>query len=250
MAGFLSKTFKKVVDKVFDVHLTCNMCREEVFNGEVFCPECKKRLHPITADRCATCGRQNLKPVEACASCKNWEVDKARSSFDYHDGASRLIKALKYDGAAYLAPILAGYMFRTYVENLFAPDVITFVPMTEKEKFLRGYNHAEKLCDELCALLDIEPSDILEKKFETENQVGLDYAERKKNLKGSFGVKEGVDLKGKKVLIVDDVVTTGATAGEIAEVLKKRHADSVYLITVASVSDRVVFDARNAENDR
>ncbi len=250
MSSFVFENFKKFVDVAFDEHLTCNLCGEEVFHREDFCAECLSKLVFIGGDRCERCGRAELKPVEACRSCKASFVDLSRSVFKYGKESSLLIQKLKYGGAAYLARILAKYLFRAYTENYFSPDVVTFVPMTDKEHFKRGYNHSEKLCEELCKLVGAQPFPLFVKKFDTLNQVGLDFEERQKNLKGSFSLVDGVDVKGKKVLIVDDVLTTGATSSELARLLKSKKAKTVYLITVASVVSPSVAAAERARNER
>ena len=220
---------------MFPLNLTCNLCGREVFYREIFCDECMSSLHFIGDEKCLTCGRATVDSVEVCSSCDGWAVDLARSVFTYDDGAAKLVQKLKYSGAKYLADIIAGYMAKVYVKNSFAPDIMTFVPMTDKELYERGFNHSEALAKSLAKKFDIRVIDLLIKKEDTKNQVGLTTEERRKNLKGSFVLSDPKAVEGKKILLVDDVLTTGATSGEIASVLKANKAASVYLLTVASV---------------
>lgn len=132
--------------------------------------------------------------------------------------------------------MLAPYLKNVYIENFFAPDIITFVPMSIKAEEKRGYNQSELLADALAKLLSLEAYCTLEKVKDTARQAELDFEERSKNLKGAFKVTDKKFVKGKHVLVVDDVLTTGATSHEVASALKTAGAKSVYLLTVASVS--------------
>ncbi|MBP5177372.1 MAG: ComF family protein [Clostridia bacterium] len=243
MKSFIEKTFKAVNEALFPPHLTCSLCEKEVFDKENFCPDCFKSLTFISGEVCDRCGRKTLKHVYACPSCRGTAVDLSRSVFVYSGGAETLIKLLKYGGRRYLAEVMAEYMAKIYVRDFFAPDIITFVPMTDKELFQRGFNHSRLLAEYLAKYTNNEAIGLLYKKFDTPNQAGLDFDERSKNLKGSFAAVDKKSIKGKKILVVDDVLTTGATSGEIASVLKSCGASSVYLLTFASVPSRKALAA-------
>ena len=235
MSNFFIDLFNKITDTLFPPRLTCDLCKKEVFHGQTFCDDCAATFEPVGDGYCETCGRKHDKSVFACPSCKGWSVDKARSAFTYTGGAAKIIKRLKYDGNKYLADTMAAYMAKIYVKEFFAPDIITFVPMTGKEQFSRGFNHAEELAKSLAKHIDNRVIALLNKKFDTKNQAGLTLEERSKNLKGSFELTDKNAVKDKKILLVDDVLTTGATSGEIATLLKKHKAKSVYILTFASV---------------
>ena len=237
MANFLEKVIQKIASVVYPNDLTCNLCGREVFHKEDFCTDCQKEFTFIEGSFCSKCGRSNYNPVSECHDCHGWEVDLARSVFEYDGGAAKLIKGLKYDNKRYLAEIFAKYLSYKYVENFFVPDIITYIPMSGARKLKKGYDHAELLATELAKIVDNEVIALLYKKRETESQAGLNAEDRRKNLSGSFAVVDKALVKGKKILIVDDVLTTGATAGEAAKVLKKAGAKSVYLLTVASVGN-------------
>ena len=244
MGNFARNLFKNVIKAVFPPHLTCDLCKREVFNGEFLCEDCLKTVKFNEDEICIKCGRANLYKPSACPSCKNERnVDLSRSVFDYKGGGESLVKKLKYSDARYLSEPLAKYLKNVYIKNYFTPDVICFVPSTEKTQYKRGYNQAELLARELCRLVNAKCYDILEKVKDTPHQAGLDLIKRRKNLSGAYALKSRKSFKDKKILLIDDVLTTGATASEIAALFKKRGAKSVYLLTLASVN------ARYLEND-
>lgn len=247
--NILKELINSANDTLFDNGLTCNLCFKEVFDGEEFCRECASEFYYVGEDYCQKCGRHTFSKCGSCADCKDQEVDLARSVFEYEGSSARLIHKLKYRNAKYLAEIVGKYLYKVYVENAFSPDIITFVPMTEKQKFLRGYNHTEILAEKLGELTENKVIELLIKDFDTKHQVGLTFEERRKNLKGSFKVIDKSLVKNKKILLVDDVLTTGATSNEIAHELKKAKAKSVYLLTIASVTSKKYKRDRNTDKN-
>lgn len=236
MKEFFKNIISSAFDCVFDENFTCDLCGKEVFHGERFCKDCEDNFTPIGEDFCETCGRQTLSHRDVCEDCKGYEVDLARSVFVYKGSAAKLIRKFKYCNGKYLCDTLAEYLFNLFIENKLLVDVITFVPMLGSQEYERGYNHAKLLAEKLGELTNNQVIELLSKEFSTTNQVGLSREERQKNLKNSFKVIDKKLVKGKNILLIDDVLTTGATSGEIASVLKKARAKNVYLLTVASVS--------------
>ena len=136
-------------------------------------------------------------------------------------------------------PYLKDYFAELLVERLFEMpglDCIVYVPMTKKAVRKREYNQAELLAKSISKRIDLPViKNCVIKIKETNEQKSLSRKERAKNLKGCFKVEKASEIKGKRVLLIDDVLTTGATAEAITEKLLKAGADSVYLATVASV---------------
>lgn len=228
----ISKFFDKIL---FDNNYTCNVCGKEIFDGKPFCSDCEKELKKNNMIVCACCGRSVPSETERCWSCNNgWSVDKGRSLFLFEGEVVRLIHKFKYDFSPYIADIFMNEMAECYIKNMFACDLITCVPMTENRKFERGFNHSEYLAKSLSELVKVPFCGVLEKRKETEKQAALNYKERAKNLESSFAVVDKEKIKNKRILIVDDVLTTGATSNEIAKTLKAHGADKVMLITLAS----------------
>ena len=252
MKEFFSRLNTALKDIFFPLRYTCSACGKEVFDNEQFCDECKESLRFIKENKCQKCGREAAYAKEECSSCAGeTAVDLSRSVFSYDGAIKTVIHKLKYSSARYLAEVLAGYLKNVYIENFFAPDIVTFVPMSEKAEEKRGYNQSELLADALAKLLSTEAYSTLEKVKETARQAELDFEERSRNLKGAFKVTDKSLVKNKRVLLIDDVLTTGATSREVASALKKAGAKSVYLLAVASVSrdKRVQKEENEQENE-
>ena len=230
--------FKKILrDWAFNLKWRCNACNEENFNGKYFCNDCLKTLPIIRENKCAHCGRLTYYSTQYCDSCidKNIYFDKAISVFSYEEPISVMVQNLKYNSKLYLADIFCDYFLEIFFSNFSDTDVITFVPSTQKSLRKRGYNQSKILADKLSKIVNLPVVSTALKIKETPNQVTLNYYERKENLLGVF-TQDKVDVKGKNILLVDDVLTTGSTADNLAKIFKKNKANKVYVLTIASVS--------------
>ena len=147
-----------------------------------------------------------------------------------------MITRFKYAKAKYLENRLSEILincYKNYPE--LESDIITFVPMTEKKKRERGFNQTETLSVIVGKELNICVKECLIKAKETPAQAGLDRQKRLENLKDSFAINKEIkkEIKGKKILLIDDVFTTGSTAEACAKVLKRAGAGSVFVLTIA-----------------
>ncbi len=233
MIDFIKNIFKR---SLFHDRWTCNVCGKEIFEG-YFCSDCQKGITKIAENKCLHCGRATKYSVKYCDSCveKNINFDRALSVFDYKPPISFLIQNFKYQNKKYHAKYFAEELYSLFNSEGLMVDVVTFVPMHEDRLDERGYNHAELLAREFSLLSKIELKSLIEKVKETERQATLSLKERLKNLTSSFKVlKEQVN--GKRILVIDDVLTTGATADVISKALKSAGAKEVIVLTVASVS--------------
>ena len=237
---FLSSVKKLISQHVFNKKWRCNWCGVEIFEEEYFCKECLNKLPLINKGYCAHCGRELKVGADYCLSCKNnmVYVDKARSVFAYKEPINKLIKDLKYYEKRYLVEIFAKYMSNIYFRNYFNADAIVYVPMLEEAEKKRGFNQSKLLAEELSKIVKVPLLNVLAKTKSTTRQAKLGREERLKNLKGTFSITDKKSVKGKTILIVDDVCTTGATSEVIGQLLKKNGACAVYLLTVASVSSK------------
>ena len=231
---FFAKFFEKFL---FGTKWRCNLCGREIFDGEYFCEDCIKTLPFNDGAICSHCGRKTILPEEYCLTCKGnlTSIDKGRSCFNYEGSVRKLITGAKYYGKKYLLEVFSEYLYSVYCKNLFAVDYLTYIPMTTKAQRKRGYNKSKVLCELLSEKVSVPVFDGVVKKKETKRQAKLDRSQRLKNLDGAFRIEDKKVIKGKSVLIVDDVTTTGATAEAMAKKLKSAGASKVYLITVASV---------------
>lgn len=229
---------RKFTDKYFfNLKWRCNVCGKEIFEGQYFCRECEEKLPLNVGPFCNHCGRHTVAPEEYCSTCKEFllSVDVARSAFVYDDPVKSMITKLKYGGKRYFAEILGEYLAAVYYKFGLEADVAVFIPMTRRAKFKRGFNQSELLAERFSTLTGVEVKDCLIKVKETPRQATLDRKSRMTNLVGAFKVSDKSAVKDKKVLIVDDVTTTGATAEALASKLKKAGAAKVTLLTCASV---------------
>ena len=224
---------KIIGDSLFPKNITCDICGRETFDGRNLCPECAKKVTFIGDDCCPICGRKT-KTRGVCLECKAYAptYDAGVSAFVYRDGGAQLILKFKR-GGEYL---------KDYFADLLAPklkkfplaDGVCFIPMTAKAERRRGYNQAELLAKEISARLNLPVVCALEKVKDTNEQKALTKRERQTNLKGCFSASKK-DVAGRRLIPVDDVMTTGATAEEAARVLKKKGAEAVYFASAASV---------------
>jgi ComF family protein len=175
-----------------------------------------------------------------CAACRSGlqSFDHA-ASFGMYEGALRsLIHLFKYSGMKPLSKPLAAYLERTIpIDTAF--DAIVFVPLYWRRKWRRGFNQAELLARHVARRRGLPVLNALRRKRATATQAGLASAGRRRNVAGAFALRPGPDLAGKKILLIDDVMTTGATASACASVLKRGGAKSVSLFTVARVDRRI-----------
>ncbi len=223
-----------VRDVLFPSDLTCDICGRETF-GTNLCEDCLKTLVLNDKASCPVCGRKTVQP-EICMECKVRppRFKRAVSAFSYEGGAVVLIDKFK-NGAGYLKEFFADKICEK-LTNFSQYDCIVYVPLTRRAKLKRGYNQGELLA---YAVSNRTGKPVIkgavEKKRKTGEQKDLSREERSKNLSGCFRVVKRQEVKSRRVLVVDDVLTTGATAEEMTKVLLRAGAAQVYLATVASV---------------
>ena len=129
-------------------------------------------------------------------------------------------------------------MANLYFKNYLNADAVVYIPMTDKALRKRGYNQSKILAEEFCKITGLELIDCVVKVKETSRQATLNREQRQRNLKSAYRVINRKLVRGKKIVIIDDVTTTGATAETVADRLKRAKAKAVFLISVASVSPK------------
>lgn len=230
------------ISRYDDTHnFTCDNCGSEVFDGKRLCGNCKKELPYNNQEICPLCGRR-IKEAGMCLDCKQkpLEVKKARSLWVHERAAAKLVRYFKTGKM---------YLFRLFVEELTPlvlrefgdADAITFIPMTKRELSDRGYNQTLLVAEGLAKSTGKELLRVTEKKHETADQRELTREKREENMREAFRVTDRRAVKGRRILIVDDTLTTGATASALAGVLKKAGAETVYLVTATSVEKKKQF---------
>lgn len=193
--------------------------------------DCAGLLKPVEGAVCGKCGKKVESGKAFCADCSSNEriFDGAVSAFEYNNSLKESIYRFKYKNKREYASSFAFMMVKNNkrIIEYWEPDVIMPVPMHPEKKKVRGYNQAELLAGEMAAILkiDMDAESLIRKKMTTPLKE-LDTKGRYKNLDGAFGVKGS--LEGKKVLLTDDIYTTGATFDSCAHALKKAGAKRVY----------------------
>lgn len=229
-----------ILDFLFPNH-TCLVCKTEL-NGNsnpLICDTCFAAL-PVAKKVCRKCGGSITVGANVCNRCKggsNWKFTLARSPFIYAEPIVALIMRLKYNGEGDIAKAMAPHMTRIVEQNNITADIIVPVPLAKKRMKQRGYNQALLLAREVSKFTNIPVDDsLLVRVKQTVAQKEMTLTQRQANLKNVFEVTNKLFVKGKSILLVDDVFTTGTTANECAKVLKKAGATSVAVVTVANVT--------------
>lgn len=211
---------------VFEIF--CKVCEESIVErGENFCPICGVRFEGITGEsRCGECVK-NEKPF-----------NRLIYHFVYGGAVQDAIRLFKYNHHLLSGRILTYHSLLKTREEIsrFDPDLIIPVPLHIIKYFIRSFSTTSFISSYLSEMLDIPVEyNVLKKISFTRSQVGLSREERLKNLKGSISInKKKIKLiSDKKILLVDDVYTTGATASICADILLKNGATSVAVFVLA-----------------
>lgn len=244
----LQMKFLQALGKVFrnlfaPTNFKCLNCGRDVFDDTGFCPDCTKLLPFNNGKTCPRCGVGIDGEETYCGHCAFEKVhfDKAYSAFHYDGIIKKAIIKMKFHNLGSYANTLAYYLVYLANKHQLNFDVVTFAPMSKKARRVRRYNQAELLAKSFCEILGIDPPvSTLVKIKETTPQERLTRSERKQNLVGAY--KIDADVKGKVVLVIDDVKTTGSTLNECAKVLKRAGATAVICLTVASRKEKIPFE--------
>ena len=196
--------------------------------GRQLCADCRDELHRIEPPLCARCGAPTAWPVDRCRECagRRLAFATARAAVGYDAAARRLVHAWKERGLRRLAAEAA----RIVAERLPPPEVdaLTFVPADRGRRLERGHNPAERLALELAVLWELPCLPLLER-TRGGRQRGSSAAERR-TLRGAF---RATSAAPRKVAVIDDVYTTGATAAAAASALRVAGARRVEAIAFA-----------------
>ena len=234
---FFVRIKDKFLDEIFPYDFSCFCCENEIVNANKY-HLCEKCLDDITRieNACEKCGSELNSYTNYCDNCKSTErhFDKVYSCVKYEGGATTLIYKFKYGLCKHIARSIYPFLFDKFInsdlkENV---DFITCVPISKERLKKRGFNQSELLCEMLAKDFKIDcDSKLLTRVKNTLSQAGLTKEQRLKNLKSAFALENQEKIKGKNILIVDDICTTGATLDEIAKLLKKKGAGRVYGLT-------------------
>ena len=228
----------------------CLACDKLIASGDtkrLLCRRCRLALKKAPPPVCDRCGAPRLitgRVLEAtCQECSDWPaaLSSARSAFLMHPPADRIVHQLKYRGWAALAGVMSEFMVDALLTSDVArnADVVMPVPTTESRLRERGYNQAGLLARGVSEKLKRPCENLLERTSSKGTQTTLQPAARGANVAGAFRVRSGAHdrLDAAHILIVDDVLTTGATVLECAHTLTEAGARCASVLTFARAVD-------------
>ena len=221
----------------------CPVCLKPVAGDEGLCAACWRDIQFISGPVCRRTGlpmpidlgEETISPL---ARAQPPPYDKARAVFAYKDSGAALIKRMKFGDRPELAQLLARLIYSRLPHMLPRHALLLPVPLHRRRLLWRRFNQSAELCRHLAKLSGQSLAlEAVARIRPTPQQIGLTRAGRKRNLRGAFAVpeREKPKLKGRAVVIVDDVLTTGATVEAMARILRRAGAAPINVVTAARV---------------
>lgn len=244
--GHLRGAWRQAAKFALDIALPtlCVACREPV-DGDGVCAECWAKLSFIEPPYCPRLGipfvydpGPELLSMEAIANPPAYQ--RARAAVRYDDVARTLVHALKYQDRTDLAPTMGRWMARAGRELLDEADVLVPVPLHWRRGWSRRYNQSGALARAIGQQSGVKvTAEALRRVRATEQQIGLSRAQRASNVQGAFKVAADrmADIQGRRVVLIDDVLTSGATSDACARALLRAKAAQVDVLVFARVVD-------------
>jgi len=209
-----------------------------------FCASCRAKLVVLAQPWCERCGAPSVRSVAGCRDCPPESIALARAPFGFDGPVRRAVHRLKFAGWRPVAGALAEAMVRVWeVESIQTADLVTWVPLSRDRLAARGYDQARSLARAVAPALGLSSAALLRRTGDLGPQARRGGHARREAMRGMF---EASARPPQHVLLVDDVLTTGATAGACAEALIAAGARDVCLLTAARAasSARTIVSAR------
>ena len=232
----ISRLFRAVLD--FALPPRCGGCGTIVEEVDSFCSECWRKLEFLGPGGCSRCGLPlKATDLETCAAClaKPPRLDRIRAAVAYDDISRSIAMRLKYGRKVALARTMTRYM-QPLVGDVPSEALLVPVPLHRGRLWRRGFNQSAIVARELSRRTGLPVAlDALRRTRATPPLKGMNMKQRRRTVAGAFRPAKDVDLRGRTVVLVDDVLTTGSTANACARVLKRAGAARVDLISWARV---------------
>ncbi len=199
--------------------------------SDLLCRDCFEALPRVGRPVCARCGTPTAFETFVCDTCKGLDFgfESARAPLRYEGVGEEIVHALKYRGYTKVVERLAAPLMLEILDRAGRFDAVVPVPLHRSRLRRRGFNQAELLARGVAAGLEAPVFDTLEAVRRTRDQVELTAAERRANVEGAYAVRDRVQGR---VLLVDDVFTTGATMSSCAETLLRGGAQEVHAVSL------------------
>ena len=238
----------KAIASNFILPPTCLACDTHVSEQGVMCPNCWGEMRFIEKPYCAVLGTpfaydlgEGALSADAIANPPVFK--RARAVALYDNAARKIVQGLKFSDRTDLGPWMARWMVRAGQELLADNPLVIGVPLHRRRMFFRRFNQSAELARHIAMQAGLEylPTS-LHRVRATRQQVGLGAKERQRNVRGAFRVLTGqkINITGRRVLLVDDVLTTGATLEAASRALMRAGAKSVDCLTFARVASGTV----------
>ncbi len=218
----------------FPSGIKCVFCGREVSGDINICDNCISLLPFITGKTCFRCGGRVLEE-DVCMDCAKSDHAFIRNFaiFDYDGVFREKVLAFKQSGRKHIGHAFSPFIYEKYKSLDIPFDMVIPMPISKEREKERGFNQADILIEDIESNEHNVRRDIIFKIKNTPHQTGLSKENRRVNLEGAFMVADKSLVKGKTILIVDDIYTTGSTMSQVAETLMKAKAKEVYGLTLA-----------------
>jgi competence protein ComFC len=234
-----SELFQAAVSLLYPA--ACAICGKNIRAGEYLCDGCEAKLIHIVAPFCETCSEPfegSIHSAFTCANCAHRTIyfDSAVAAYRGRGIVREVIHQFKYARQIHLRHLVARWLRAALDDERLRDcnfDYVVPVPLHPARERERGFNQASLLSELLSAQTSIPSKALLERVRYTTTQTALDRSERMENLHNAFRLRKNADVRGLRVLLIDDVLTTGSTLSECARVLKRAGAMSVHAATAA-----------------
>ncbi len=234
-----SELFQAAVSLLYPA--TCTTCGKNVRAGEYLCDACEAKIVRIVPPFCETCSEPfegSMTSAFTCANCAHRTIyfDAAVAAYRGRGIVREIIHEFKYARQIHLRHLVAHWLRAALDDERLRDisfDLIVPVPLHPARQRERGFNQAGLLAESLSAETSMPSTPVLERIRYTTTQTALDRSERMENLHNAFRLRKNADVRGLRVLLIDDVLTTGSTLSECARVLKRAGAISVHAATAA-----------------